>query len=99
MTPRRLFQEQKDRKEKGMGDMAFVLGQSAVARTAFPFPIGFVVYVGGLLLVVWLVSWRIRRWFGRSLKAQQDLARSVADVSERLEKIESKLEASHQQKT
>jgi len=34
----------------------------------------------------------IQRWFGRSLKAQQDLARAAADMAERLERIEKKLD-------
>jgi len=39
-------------------------------------------------LLVWLIARRIRRWAHRSLKAREDLARGIADVAERLEKIE-----------
>ena len=44
------------------------------------------------LIVVWSVVRRIRRYFKRSLKARQDLARSVSDLTGRLERIERKLE-------
>lgn len=54
--------------------------------------LGGVLYVVLVCLLVWLVSWRIRRYFGRQLKARQDLARSVSDVADRLEHIERKLE-------
>ena len=56
--------------------------------------IGVVFFVVVILVcaLVWDLSRRIRRWFGRSLKAKQDLARATADMADRLERIESKLE-------
>ena len=45
-----------------------------------------------LLVVLWSVVRRIRRYFQRSLKARRDLARSVSDLADRLERIETKLE-------
>ena len=74
-----------------MGDVAFVLAQTGERVTAV-FSLAFLVMIG-VLVIVWLLVRRIARWFHRSLKARQDLARSVADVSDRLEKLESKLEA------
>ncbi len=74
-----------------MGEIAFVVGQSATAGSRGINLVFFVVLIL-VLVFVWLMSRRIRRWFGRSLKARQDLARATADVAERLERIESKLE-------
>ena len=74
-----------------MGEMAFVLGQGA-QRSALGLVLPIVLIA--VLVLVWLLARRIRRWFGRSLKAQEDLARSVADVSDRLERIEAKLQMS-----
>jgi hypothetical protein len=53
---------------------------------------GFFLVLVLVLVLVWLLSRRIRRWFGRSLKARQDLARAMADIADRLERIEDKLE-------
>ena len=54
--------------------------------------IGPVIVLVLLLLLVWSVSRRIRRHFQRSLKARQDQARGVSDLSDRLDRIETKLE-------
>jgi len=70
-----------------MGEITFVVAQISTAAALGPYVVLILV-----CLLVWLPSRRIRRWFGRSLKAQQDLARATADVAERLERIESKLE-------
>ena len=76
-----------------MGEIAFVVAQSdRVARTR-AIGLSFFLVLIVVLVFVWLLSRRIRRWFGRSLKARQDLARSVADVGEKLERIEKKLDA------
>jgi len=74
-----------------MGEITFVVAQIG---TAWNTGIGFVFFAVLMLplVFVWDISRRIRRWAGRSLKAQQDLARATADVAERLERIESKLE-------
>ncbi len=73
-----------------MGEMAFVVAQSGSHFSV----IGLVFLVGLLVVLyfVWDMSRRIRGWFGRSLKARQDLARATVDIAERLERIESKLE-------
>jgi hypothetical protein len=44
----------------------------------------------GLLVffVIWSIFHRVRGYFRRSLKAQQDLARSVSDLADRLERLE-----------
>jgi len=46
-----------------------------------------------LLVVLWSVVRRVRRYFQRSLKARQDLARCVSDLTHRLERLERKLDA------
>jgi membrane protein implicated in regulation of membrane protease activity len=76
-----------------MGELAFVVAQSGnFSKASNWYSLCFFALLILVLVLVWLVSRRIRRWFGRSLKAQQDLARATADVAERLERIESKLE-------
>ena len=45
-----------------------------------------------LLVVLWSVVRRVRRYFQRFLKARQDLARCVSDLTDRLERIEARLE-------
>ena len=74
-----------------MGEIGFVVGQSVTGRFTV---MGLVFFVALTLVLVfvWDLIRRIRRWFGRSLKARQDLARATADVAERLERIENKLE-------
>ena len=74
-----------------MAELAFVMGQGGTA-VRHGLSVGFVVMLLLILFFVWDLSRRIRRWFGRSLKARQDLARATADVAERLERIEGKLE-------
>ena len=71
-----------------MGEMAFVLGQGVQRGFGLALPIVLI----AVLVFVWLLARRIRRWFGRSLKAREDLVRSVGDVSERLERLEAKLQ-------
>ena len=43
------------------------------------------------VLLAWLILRRIRLWMDKSVKARQDLARGVADIAERLERLEAKL--------
>lgn len=77
-----------------MGEIAFVVGQSSTALFVRLIIFASVVLIP-VLVFIWLLSRLIRRigrWFGRSLKARQDLARATADVAERLERIGSKLE-------
>ncbi len=61
----------------------------------------FVVLVVILLMVfvlIWLIARRIARWMNRSIKARQDLARGIADLADKLERIEGKLEGlSHEE--
>ena len=78
-----------------MGEIVFVVGQSGTLSSTRGMSLspGFFVVLIAVLVLVWLLSRRIGRWFGRSLKARQDLARSVADVGEKLERIEKKLDA------
>ncbi len=45
-----------------------------------------------VIVLAYLLIRRIQRWFGRSLKAQQDLARAAADLADRVERIEARLE-------
>ena len=52
------------------------------------FGITFPLVLLGTLFVTWIISYRVRRYFQRSLKAQQDLARSVSDLADRLERLE-----------
>jgi membrane protein implicated in regulation of membrane protease activity len=74
-----------------VGEITFVVAQSSTeVSRGFSLPCVLVPIL--VLVLVWLLSRRIRRWFGRSLKARQDLARATADVAEKLERIESKLE-------
>ena len=63
---------------------------SSIAATGF----GIVTLILLLLvcLFVWLIARKIARWIDRSIKPRQDLARSVADVGEKLERIENRLE-------
>ena len=69
-----------------MGEIAFVVVPGT--PVALPCCVAAILAV----VIVWLLSRRIRRWFGRSLKARQDLARATADMADRLERIERKLE-------
>jgi len=71
-----------------MGEIALVVAQAKARVIGVVFPVMLLL----VLVFVWDLSRRIRRWFGRSLKAQQDLARATADMADRLERIESKLE-------
>ena len=43
------------------------------------------------VLLAWLILRRIRLWMDKSVKARQDMARGIADIAERLERLESKL--------
>ena len=56
-----------------------------------------------LLIMVVFVIYRLLRWIrnavDRSIKAKKDLARSVADVSEKLERIEQKVKSQDQPKS
>ena len=80
-----------------MGEIALVMAQSGVGVVNVP-GIAFTLVSIAFLVLVWHVIHRIQRWFGRSLKAQQHLARAAADMTERLERIENKLEARDQAK-
>ena len=53
--------------------------------------IGFVVYVIGVLGLVYMVTRRWSRSVNRAIKAHQDLARGVADLANRIERLEKKL--------
>ncbi len=79
------------RKGKPMGEIA--IAAATVNAIGLVLPLVLIV----VLVFVWLLSRRIRRWFGRSLKAKQDLARAAADVAERLERVEDKLDNQSQQ--
>ena len=54
------------------------------------FGIGFV-YVIGVLGLVYMVTRRWSRSVNRAIKAHQDLARGVADLADRMERLEKKL--------
>ncbi|MGO8704668.1 MAG: hypothetical protein ACLQVA_12690 [Candidatus Brocadiia bacterium] len=43
------------------------------------------------VLLAWLILRRIRLWMDKSVKARQDMARGIADIAERLERLEAKL--------
>jgi hypothetical protein len=50
----------------------------------------FIMLILVVLLPLLILRW-VRRWMEKSIKARQDLARGVADIAERLERLESKL--------
>ncbi len=52
-----------------------------------------------VVLLIWLVARRVGRWISRSIKTRRDLARGIADVADKLEKIEGKLEGLSQEKS
>ena len=74
-----------------MGEIAFVVAQSGPHAARGGISLVFWAVLILVLVFVWDLSRRIRRWFGRSLKARQDLARSVADLVDRMERLEEKL--------
>jgi len=52
-----------------------------------------------IILILWvlcpfLVIRQIARWIKQSIKARQDLARGVADIADRMGRLESKVEES-----
>ena len=52
--------------------------------------IGFVVFVLGVLGLVYIVTSRWSRSVNRAIKAHQDLARGVAELADRIERLEKK---------
>ncbi len=66
--------------------------QNVLAQeTHFMVAIGPLIILIGLILLAWLILSRIRRWIEQSIKARQDLARGVADIADRMGRLESKL--------
>jgi hypothetical protein len=49
----------------------------------------FAICVFGLLAL--LILRQVRLWIGKSIKARQDLARGVADIADRMGRLESRL--------
>jgi len=62
------------------------------------FSIGFFVLLVGASVLTLLVSRRTSRSAERAIKAQQDLARGVADVADQMERLDKKLGRQEQAK-
>ena len=52
-----------------------------------------------VVLLIWLVARRVARGISRSIKARRDLARGIADIAHKLERIESTLERLSQEES
>jgi hypothetical protein len=50
----------------------------------------FVILILVVILPLLILRW-VRRWMERSIKARQDLARGVADIADRMGRLESKI--------